>query len=208
MGALAGSLTFTRFFVRGEPPKRFRDKFVENIQLRAFEPLAPESEEQEHVGWCAVGRVLDLELDHEKVFYNSYLDLGLRMDRWRVPGALLRAHLAEAEREALEKSGHEKLGKREKAELKARIITRLRRKLMPSMKIVDMSWNLDSGVVRFFNQSPRVHEQFMALFEKTFSLELVADSPYISAERLGLGDAELEALSSVEASTLGGRRRG
>lgn len=208
MGALAGSLTFTRFFVRGELPRRFRDKFVENIQLRTFEPLTPESEEQEHVGWCAVGRVLDLELDHEKVFYNSYLNLGLRMDRWRVPGALLRAHLAEAEHEALAKSGREKLGKREKAELKARIITRLRKKLMPSMKIVDMSWNLDSAVVRFFNQSPRVHEQFMALFEKTFSLELVTDSPYISAERLGLRDAELQALSGTEASTLGGRRRG
>ncbi len=208
MGALAGSLTFTRFFVRGEPPKRFRDKYVDNIRLRTFEPLTPESEEQEHVGWCAVGRVLDLELDHEKVFYNSYINLGLRMDRWRVPGALLRAHLAEAEREALQKSGHEKLGKREKAELKARIITRLRKKLMPSMKIVDMSWNLDNGVVRFFNQSPRVHEQFMALFEKTFSLELVADSPYISAERLGLREGELHALSGVEASTLGGRKRG
>ena len=208
MGALAGSLTFTRFFVRGELPKRFRDKFVENIRLRSFEPLAPESEEEEHVGWCAVGRVLDLELDHEKVFYNSYLNLGLRMDRWRVPGALLRAHLAEAEHEALAKSGHEKLGKREKAELKARIITRLRKKLMPSMKLVDMSWNLDSGVVRFFNQSPRVHEQFMALFEQTFSLELTADSPYVSAERLGLGEAELDALSRVEASTLGGRKRG
>lgn len=208
MGALAGSLSFTRFFVRGELPKRFRDRFVENIQLRSFEPLTPESEEQEHVGWCAVGRVLDLELDHEKVFYNSYLNLGMRMDRWRVPGALLRAHLAEAEREALEKSGRDKLGKREKTELKARIVTRLRKKLMPSMKLVDMSWNLDSGVVRFFNQSPRVHEQFMALFEKTFSLELVADSPYISAERLGLREAELHALSGIEASTLGGRRRG
>ncbi len=208
MGALAGSLTFTRFFVRGELPTRFRDKFVESIRLRTFEPLTPESEDQEHVGWCAVGRVLDLELDHEKVFYNSYINLGLRMDRWRVPGALLRAHLAEAEQEALEKSGRDKLGKREKAELKARIITRLRKKLMPSMKVVDMSWNLDGGVVRFFNQSPRVHEQFMALFEKTFSLELTADSPYISAERLGLRDAELHALSGVDASTLGGRKRG
>ena len=208
MGALAGSLTFTRFFVRGELPKRFRDQFVESIRLRTFEPLTPDSEEQEHVGWCAVGRVLDLELDHEKVFFNSYLNLGLRMDRWRVPGALLRAHLAEAEREALAKSGRDKLGRREKAELKARITTRLRRKLMPSMKIVDMTWNLDSGVVRFFNQSPRVHEEFMALFEKTFSLELVADSPYISAERLGLPDEALEALSVVEASTLAGRKRG
>lgn len=208
MGALAGTLTFTRLFVRGELPKRFRDTFVENIQLRTFQPLTPESEEQEHVGWCAVGRVLDLELDHETVFFNSYLNLGMRLDRWRVPGALLRAHLVEAEREALEKSGHEKLGKREKAELKARIVTRLRRKLMPSMKIVDMSWNLDTGVVRFFNQSPRVHEQFMALFEQTFSLQLAADSPYISAERLGLHDAELEALSRVQASTLGGRKRG
>lgn len=208
MGALAGSLTFTRFFVRGELPERFRDRFVESIRLRTFEPLTPESEDQEHFGWCAVGRVLDLDLDHEKVFYNSYVNLGLRMDRWRVPGTLLRAHLADAEQEALAKSGREKLGKREKAELKARIITRLRKKLMPSMKVVDMSWNLDSGVVRFFNQSPRVHEQFMALFEKTFSLELTADSPYISAERLGLREAELHALSGVEASTLGGRRRG
>jgi len=207
LGALAGSLTFTRFFIRGELPKRFRDRFVESIRLRAFEPLVPEGEEQEHFGWCAVGRVLDLELDHEKVFYNSYLNLGLRIDRWRVPGALLRAHLAEAEHEALARSGHERLGRREKAELKARIIAHLRRKLMPSMKIVDMSWNLDSGVVRFYNQSPRVHEQLMELFEKTFSLELVADSPYISAERLDLSTARLEALAGLDPTTLSPRKR-
>ena len=62
------------------------------------------------------------------------------------------------------------------------------------MKVVDMSWNLDSGVLRFWNSSARIHEVFEDLFESTFDLRLVRDAPYVVAANAGLGKGELEAL--------------
>ena len=145
-------------FLRGALHMVLPRGFVERIRLRAFRPLTVEEDADQRAGWCSIENPLDCELDHGKIFFNSYLNLGLRTDRWQVPSALFKAHFAEAEREHLAKRGREKLGRREKEELRAIVSRKLRAKLMPVMKVVDLSWNLEAGVVRFWNQSPRAHE--------------------------------------------------
>ncbi|MCA9626139.1 MAG: recombination-associated protein RdgC [Myxococcales bacterium] len=198
MGALRGALSFTRFFVRGELPDGFRDRFMKNIKLRKFEPLTAEDEESERSGWCVIDRVFDLEFDHEKVFYNSYLNLGLRVDRWRVPPALLKAQLQEAEEELKAKKGLNKLGRAQKADLKQRITIRLRKRTLPTMRAYDLSWNLDTGVLLFWSNSRRLHDELAALFEKTFGLNIVPESPFMAAVECGLTDEQLYVLRGVE----------
>lgn len=198
MGALKGSISFSKFYLRGELPDGFRDTFVERIRLRAFTPLTVEEETEQRSGWCSIENPLDSELDHGKVFFNSYLNLGLRTDRWQIPGPLFKAHFAEAEREHLAKRGREKLGKREKEELRAVVSRRLRAQLMPVMKVIDLSWNLDTGIVRFWNQSPRAHEGLAELFEATFQLDLVPESPYTAARELGMSDAHARAFEAIK----------
>ncbi|MCA9644464.1 MAG: hypothetical protein KC492_27415, partial [Myxococcales bacterium] len=129
---------------------------MKNIKLRKFEPLTAEDEESERSGWCVIDRVFDLEFDHEKVFYNSYLNIGMRVDRWRVPPALLKAQLQEAEEELKAKKGLNKLGRAQKADLKQRITIRLRKRTLPVMRAYDVSWNLDTGVVLFWSNSRRL----------------------------------------------------
>lgn len=192
MGALKGSISFSKFYVRGELPDGFRDRFVERIRLRAFRPLTVEEDAEQRAGWCSIENPLDCELDHGKIFFNSYLNLGLRTDRWQIPSALFKAHFGEAEREHLAKRGREKLGRREKEELRAIVSRKLRAQLMPVMKVVDLSWNLEAGVVRFWNQSPRAHESLAELFEETFELELVPESPYTAARELGISGEQLK----------------
>ena len=199
MGALKGSISYSKHFVKGALPDDFRDAFVENVRLRAFRPLGPEDDEP-RVGWCSIEDPLDAELDHGKIFYNAYLNLGLRVDRWQIPGPLFKAHFAEAERQHLAKRGRAKLGKREKEELTVTVSRRLRKLLVPVMKVVDLSWNLDAGVVRFWNQSPRVVEVMGELFETTFGLGLVPESPFTAASRAGLADAHQRALAMLTPS--------
>ncbi|KYF66121.1 hypothetical protein [Sorangium cellulosum] len=198
MGALKGSISFSKFYVRGDLPDGFRDRFVERIQLRAFRPLTVEEDAEQRAGWCSIENPLDCELDHGKIFFNSYLNLGLRTDRWQVPSALFKAHFAEAEREHLAKRGREKLGRREKEELRAVVSRKLRAQLMPVMKVVDLSWNLEAGVVRFWNQSPRAHEGLAELFEDTFELDLVPESPYTAARELGLTSEQQSAFELLK----------
>jgi recombination associated protein RdgC len=186
LGALRGSLTFSRFFVAGDLPDDLAGATMKRIRASASQPLVPEEDVSERHGWCSIEDAMDVDLDHEKVFFNEYVCLGLRIDRWVVPKPLLDLHLREAEAKLLEKKGLDRLGKKARADLKLFVLKKLRRQLTPSMKSVDFVWNVSSGVARFFSQSPRIHLLVQELFEKTFRLQLVPESPGTAAERRGL----------------------
>jgi len=191
LGALKGSMSFSKFYVQGRLPDAFAESFVERVRLRVFQPLTVDDEVEERCGWCSVEHPFDLELDSEKIFFNNYLNLGLRIDRWVVPGPLFKAHFAEAERVYLAKRGRAKLGKREKEELNVTVSRRLRKQIIPTMKVTDASWSLEHGIVRLWTQSPRTQQTFLDLFETTFDLQLMAEGPYASALRLGLTESEM-----------------
>jgi recombination associated protein RdgC len=192
MGALSGSLSASKFYVPGDLPKDVRRAYMDRIQLRLFRPLRPEQEAEESVGWCAVGQPFDLELSADKVFNGPYLSLGLRTDRYRFPPAVVHAELEQAARALRQKRAQEKLSRTQKEELKQRVLQGLRRRYMPRMQAVDLVWNLDRGELYFWSQSAGLMERLSALFELSFGLELVLDSPYVAAART-LDDRALEA---------------
>jgi hypothetical protein len=85
---------------------------------------------------------------------------------------------------------------------------RLRKKVIPSSKAIDLCWHLDSGVVLFFGHSKRMLADFAALFEKTFGLALLEDSPYAVATRAGLSRELERAFKQIEPlSFSSGRKR-
>ncbi len=202
MSAFRGNLTFARFYVTGDIPDDVPGTTLRRIRANAFQPLSPEEDKSEGVGWANIEDPVDIDLDHEKVFYNEYVCLSLRLDRWAVPGPLLKAHLREAEQALLEKRGLEKLGRQAKADLKIMVVRKLRRQLVPSLKSYDMVWNLNSHIVHFFSQSERITTLFDDLFKKTFKLDLVPESPGTAADRAGLDAKQATALAGLEPTTL------
>jgi hypothetical protein len=201
VSARRGSLTLTRLFVKGAPPKDLRKQYLAAIRLRAFQPLKPDDEASEASGWCVLDRPFDLDFDASKVFEDRFILLGFRIDRFRVPAAMVRAQMADEEQKLLSQSGRDRVSRNERLELRDKILLRLRRKVPPSTRTVDVVWDLDQGVVLFFSHSVRVVADFAALFEKTFRLELTEDSPYVAAERV-IPKALLKALDRVEPSSL------
>src|SRR5262249_27487877 len=107
LGILRGSLTFSRFFVAGDIPDDIAGASLKRIRANAFRELVPEADDASRHGWCSLQDPMDVDLDHEKVFWNEYLALGLRIDTWVVPKPLLAAHLRNAEASLLEKKGLE-----------------------------------------------------------------------------------------------------
>ncbi len=198
MGAFGGSMSFSTFLVRGDPPEGdIREPFLQGIRRNTFRPLVPEEEATDRGGWCSISGPLDLDLEHDKVFYGSYLNLGLRLDKWRIPAPVLKAHVGEAELRVLDERGKERLSKHEKEDVKAMVVAALRRQMMPAMKVIDMVWNLDTGVVRLWNQSTTIHELFEDLFKKSFDLELVPMNPYVAAGTLGLDDRIMDNIEEL-----------
>jgi hypothetical protein len=208
LGARSGSLTFTRLFTQGALPKDLRRKFLEAAKLRVFEALKPEDEALEATGWCVMERPFDLELDSAKMFHDSYVLLGFRVDRYRIPGALLKSQITDEEQRLLQRTKKTKLSRNEKLELRERVVLRLRKKVIPTSKAIDVCWHLDSGTVLLFAHSKRTLLDFAALFEKSFGLSLVEDSPYTAASRAGLSRELLRALKDVEPLSFSdGRKR-
>ncbi|HKO46782.1 MAG TPA: hypothetical protein VJV79_03615 [Polyangiaceae bacterium] len=208
MGARGGTLTFTRLFTQGALPKDLRRKFLEAAKLRVFEPLKPEDEALEATGWCVMERPFDLEIDAGKMFHDNFVLLGFRVDRYRIPGALLKSQISDEEQRQLAKGKKTKLGRNEKLEIKTRVVMRLRKKVIPTSKAIDLCWHLDNGVVLFFGHSKRMILDFAALFEKTFGIALMEDSPHAAATRAELPRELERALKQIEPlSFSSGRKR-
>jgi len=204
MPALKGSLTYARFYVE-DPPKSelsggFQERFLKAIQQKVLRPLDPNEPDPERSGWCRLAEPFELELQHEDVFQDDYVVLGVRTDRWAIPAPMLRAKLREAEGALLQKNGRERLSKKEKTELKELVSKKLRRQMAPATRAVDLTWSLDEKLVRFFSHSPKSAAIMMDLFQKTFGLRLTPESPYTLATRLGLDAAEERAWQTLEPS--------
>ena len=202
MPALKGSLTYSRFFVEGELPDDFRERFMKAVRLRSMKPLEPDDEELERSGWAKIGEPFVVDLSYEDVVFNEYVNLAFRTDRWVVPGPVLRTRVKEAEAAYLEKKGRERLSKSEKSELKLMVAKKLRRQMAPATRAVDLSWSLGEGVVRFFTHAQKPAGVMMELFKKTFNLNLIPESPYTLAARIGLDKAQEKAWNELEMTYL------
>jgi recombination associated protein RdgC len=197
-----GSLTYTRFFVdpsESEPlDHAFIERCLEALAERPFEPLNPDEDVVERVGWCRAGEPFETTFGHGDLDWNGHLVLGFRVDRWALPASLVKAKTREAEAAYLERKGRERASKKEKAELKEVVIRKLRRQLAPSTRAFDLALSLDDGLVRFFSHSASRGDAMSELFRSTFGVRLVPESPYTTAVRLGL-DAMTQAKSGDDA---------
>jgi hypothetical protein len=201
--ALKGSLTYARFFVEGALPDDHRDRFMRAVRLRSMKPLEPDEEDLERSGWAKIGEPMVVDLGHEDVFFNEYVNLSFRTDRWVIPAPVLRTRVREAGAAYLEKKGRERLSRTEKAELKLLVMKKLRRTMSPATRAVDLSWSLEEGVVRFFSHGLKPGAAMMELFTKTFALRLVPESPYTLAARVGLDKEQENAWQDLEMTYLG-----
>jgi recombination associated protein RdgC len=204
VAALRGSLTYARFYVEGDPPDDLRERFMRSIRLRAMRPLEPEDEDLERSGWCKIGEPFVTDLGYEDVFFNSFLNLGFRTDRWQIPGSMLRRHVREAEAAYLEKKGRERLSRKEKTELKLLVAKKLRKQTAPQTRSVDLSWSLEERIVRFFGHAAKPAGLMTELFTKTFNLTLVPESPYTLAARIGLSKPQDKRWQDLEMTYLAG----
>jgi recombination associated protein RdgC len=178
-----GSLSYVRFFVDEVAPSKA--EMLDAINLRAFRPLKASDEDEDRVGWCSVHHPIDLDLTHEKVFEDGHVNLGLRIDRYKIPGAIMKAHMREAETAMLAELGKERLSRAQREDLRAMVSKKLRERTMPVMRTFDLSWDLERGVVRFFGMTSKSHDVLAELFEKTFSLSLTREGVYTLADRIG-----------------------
>lgn len=197
MGALKGSISYTLYHVEGEPGPGFETEALERIHEFRIQDLHPVSDADSHHGWCVLDDMLDVEFTRDKIFRGEYLCLGMRVDRWSLPGALLKARLRRAEDEVKLKTGRQRLFKSERETLRNQMVLELKQQLVPTANAFDMVWNIQKRQLRFWTQSGGRLELFLELFESTFGLRLYPTHPYIAALHVGLTNDEVVALDDL-----------
>lgn len=197
MGVLNGTLSYMRYFVEGHPPED-REQMIERMQLYAIRELTPDQEDEQVIGWSQLNNVLQTEFNQAEVFHNEYALFSLRIDSWKIPSALLKAHQTEAERVYMEEQGREKLGKHERTQIKEAVRKRLKTRLLPNLAAYDVCWQIDEQLLRFWSLSKGANEAFVDMFEKTFQLSLVPQTPYTLAERCGFDEDSLALMATLE----------
>lgn len=213
MGALEGSLTFKTFYVEGEPPNDFQEIYLRKLQDKFFEPLSPVGDDERTTGWVPAQDPIATEFRREQLFFNQYIVFAMRIDKWALPSAWVKAmtrqaiseRLPELEAEEAKRQSDEgklrpkaKLSKREKDKIKLEVMTEIKHKVLPSMKVIDVVWNISEGTVRFWSTSAAICDEFAELFESTFGLTLNADSPFLMARHLGFDEKQLDAMVDAE----------
>lgn len=203
MGLLGGSVSYTRFYVRGDAPSgNFRSRFEKAVAHDAFRPLAAEEEEDERVGWCSIRDPFVIELGRDDFLYADHVHLGLRIDRWRVPRNLFKAHYAIAERELMDTQGIHRLSRSQKEDLQVFVMRRLRKQTIPAMRHVELSWELGTGLVRIASTSKPVLAHAVIQFEKTFKLQIAEHGVLTGMERAGFDEARLGKLVALQPARL------
>jgi DNA recombination-dependent growth factor C len=197
MGARSGSISYQLYHIEGAAPASTAAA-LERIQEFAFQPLTPDAEDDFSYGWCVFEDLLSTEFTADNTMRGEYLCLSMRLDQWRLPGALFKARVEKKGREVLERNGKTKLFRSEKEQIRETVSRELKTMTLPAASVTDLVWSVDGGVVRFWSQSARMLELFESLFESTFEVRLRPSNPYVEAVEAGLPDALVGALAVVE----------
>ena len=175
-----GALSMRAFRVSGKNPTPKKEKVIEQLETFAFAGIESGEEGSVH-GWIGPDHLFDGDFNVVKVFRGRYALFAFRVDTRKVPGALLQAHTAIAVQAAMEAEGLERLGARQKREIKQDIKRQLLAETPPSQRAYGVFWNIRNRRVFLQNTSKGVVEAFRSLFERSFDLSLEAQAPGIEA---------------------------
>jgi hypothetical protein len=146
----------------------------------------------------SIGTALGITLDAEfNLISENTTGLTYRIDSLRIPASLLEAHTQEREALVMAERGVDSLPRQERAELKELVRRELRRRMLPSMKGVDVVWNNGIGLVALQLVQGAI-EEISELFLRTLGKNLLPEDPYSAADVAGWGDRPGKLLANAE----------
>ncbi|WP_305042210.1 recombination-associated protein RdgC [Geoalkalibacter sp.] len=184
MGILANTVSFRQYQVLGDMPAGDPGEWAAALLAKhAFVPIDSGSEEVSS-GWVSLDDPQDATFAERRDFLRPpNLVFTLRRDQRRVPAAVLRRHLQQAEENFLAAHpGLQRVPKDKREELRETVKGALLARTLPTPSLFDAVWDLDRGLLTFTGTSTAIADIFEGLFRQTFEgLRLVALHPFARA---------------------------
>lgn len=200
MGLSAGSVSFVRYLVEGEPPQPFWETVAQRVAAYSFKDI-DETLDEYSIGWVSQAGMFDADFSQASYAAGDYVVLTLRVDERRVAPAVLKKFiLKEEERERRERQVP-RLARAVRVEIKERVRARLMRSAPPSPATYDLCWNLADATLTFFSTNRRAMGMLEEIFRECFGLTLILRIPHLDAERL-LPPESRERLDTLQPAVL------
>jgi DNA recombination-dependent growth factor C len=194
MSLLKGTLTAARFLALGPAPNEA--DLNEGLSQARFRPFE-DGLDEERVGWCDWRNGLYIPPDPDWVAIDQYRLFGLRVDSRKVPPALLAAHVELRIARIIAEKDIQALGKEARLSIQDEVKAEMLKKIMPTMKVHDVVWDLKGGEVLFSASSSKAQTALAKLFMKSFGVELVPMMPLHLAGKLA-PEIPTEALMALD----------
>ncbi len=176
MGLASGAVAFRRYRVHNNRFTTVDDAMVEALTANGFGRYGAAADDDVEVGWITPNHLFDTSFAGEKIACGRFVFCNMRMDRNSVPGSVLRSYVAMEEEAALEASGREFLGRKEKREAKEaarlRADKEARSGAFRRITSYPLLWDLDKQMLYFGNSANAANDKFMRLFCDTFEAVL------------------------------------
>ena len=117
MGAFSGSMSYVLYFIDEPLAAEWKSKYMTAIHHYRLKPLSIESEVERAVGWSH-----SVSVRNRARFVGShtdYLVLGMRIDTWQVPSAMVKLHTDAEVRHIMQTQNKERLNRYEVAEIRS-----------------------------------------------------------------------------------------
>jgi hypothetical protein len=187
MGILFNTVSICQFKVVGDQPSKDLYEWVSDCLARNGFRSIDNTIDQVSSGWVHLDDSSGNSFNSPRAFWRDhYLAFTLRRDQRRVPSALFRTHLKNAESEFLtDHPGMRGVPKQKREELSQAVLAALYEKTLPVPSTYDAVWDTRSGLVTFTSLSPKAIELFENHFKNTFGgLRLIMLHPFSRAERV------------------------
>ncbi len=201
-----GTVTVRRYTCKHDPSPDSARELVELLEADRYRGKLLDSHKEERSGWVSQQNFLETDFSVESSYQPPYLLFALRTDRKAIPPALMRALADKRTRVMLSEMGLVKLPPGIKDEIRDDIESEYLPKILPTIQVVEVCWNLVTGDVQIGSAAEkavgRVCKQFSATFSRTLlpvnpaRLALEQDGPArearlatLAATDLAFGDA-------------------
>jgi len=174
MGALTGAITIRRYAVRGDVPTT--ERILKGIRAHVQVPIDPEGDLEKAIGWADIADPSDTDLSASKVFRDDLVVLGLRVDTLKPPTPVVQRLVSEQ----MKKLDHRPT-RADKCQIKDEVIKSLRKRYYPTIKSVDVVWDVHAKSVLFWTHSKQLNEWLEQMFNRSFGLDLIPLGPGVAA---------------------------
>ena len=189
MSLLSGTVSAFRFIVLGTWHGEADAALAREIDR--FRPFEDGSEDSRH-GWADWRNPL-MPVDPNFLSADGVATFALRIDKRKIPSAVLKAHVDQRIQKLLAEKDLAFLGKEARLSIMDEVKSELLPKVMPSMKVITCQWRFKDGIFLADGTSDVLASQVV----KTFGIELQPLCPLVLAGRV-IPTLNPEALVGIE----------